>query len=309
MSVILNVAMISSIFNTELYFNKSFRAKLGKYTLYLAIGSFLIHLILYLSNDYLQLFETSELLANPINAIYTPFSVLLIYEAYLLIFYLRQSTTIYIGKQYEIIALILIRGIFKDMTHLERTSDGWSKPGNMELWIDLATVLASFFMIYLFYRISGLLEGKNDEDLEKKNVGRDMKRFIQSKNILSLCLVYIFVGLAIYSLVEWIIHLNTHTSASPLIDINAVFFEQLFTVLIMCDVLILLLSLLYTDDFAIITRNSGFIISTILLKMSFSAEHILSQTYIIVGIGFGVLMLAVSNKFASKSTKKVTQSG
>ncbi len=292
-----------SLLYTEFYFNKSFRAKLGKYTLYLAISSFIIHLILFLTNDYFQLFRNSELLANPINAIYTPFSVLLIYEAYLLIFYLRQSTTIYIGKQYEIIALILIRGIFKDMTHLERTSDGWSKPGNMELWIDLSTVLASFFMIYLFYRISGLLEEKNYEDIEKKSVGINMKRYIRSKNILSILLVYIFIGLGIYSLAEWIIHLNTQTATSPIIDVNAVFFEQFFTLLIMCDVLILLLSLLYTDDFAIIIRNSGFIISTILLKMSFSAEHILSQIYIIVGIGFGVLMLAISNAFTSKTIK------
>lgn len=309
MPVIYLLAMIHSIYTTEFYFNKSFRAKLGRYTLYLAIGLFLIHLVLFLTNDYLQIFEKSELLANPINAIYTPFSVLLIYEAYLLIYYLRQSTTIYIGKQYEIIALILIRGIFKDMTHLERTTDGWSKPGNMELWIDLATVLASFFMIYLFYRISGLLEEKNYEDIEKKSVGLDMKRFIRSKNVLSILLVYIFIGLGIFSLAEWIIHLNTQTAASPLIDVNAVFFEQLFTVLIMCDVLILLLSLLYTDDFAIIIRNSGFIISTILLKMSFSAEYMLSQIYIVVGIGFGVLMLAVSNAFISKSSKKEVHAG
>jgi len=48
---------------------------------------------------------------NPIAAIYTPFSFILIYEVYLLVFYLPKSTTIYIGKQYEIITLILIRGI------------------------------------------------------------------------------------------------------------------------------------------------------------------------------------------------------
>jgi hypothetical protein len=37
---------------------------------------------------------------------YTPFSVLLFDEVYLLVYYLRRSTTIYIGKQYEIIALM-----------------------------------------------------------------------------------------------------------------------------------------------------------------------------------------------------------
>ena len=52
----------------------------------------------------------AALLRDPTSAIYTPFSILLVYEAYLMIYYLRRSTTIYIAKQYEVIALILIRG-------------------------------------------------------------------------------------------------------------------------------------------------------------------------------------------------------
>jgi hypothetical protein len=42
-------------------------------------------------------------------------------EVYLLVYYLPKSTTIYIGKQYEIILLIIIRRIFKDISNLELT--------------------------------------------------------------------------------------------------------------------------------------------------------------------------------------------
>ena len=97
-------------------FSSKFRSKLGAATLYLAIALFVVHLGLTEVAAWMPGWSQMPLLSNPINAIYTPFSVLLIYEGYLLIYYLRRSTTIYIGKQYEIMALILIRGLFKDLS-------------------------------------------------------------------------------------------------------------------------------------------------------------------------------------------------
>ena len=83
----------------------------------IAIISFLLHLLLIVLADLhiLRLNNYSELLSNPIAAIYTPFSFILIYEVYLLVYYLPKSTSTYIGKQYEIIALIIIRRVFKDL--------------------------------------------------------------------------------------------------------------------------------------------------------------------------------------------------
>ena len=57
-----------------------------------------------------------NLLSNPISALYTPFSFILVYEAFLLIYYLPNSFTVSVVKGYEIISLILIRKIFKDVT-------------------------------------------------------------------------------------------------------------------------------------------------------------------------------------------------
>jgi hypothetical protein len=61
------------------------------------------------------------LLKNPISAIYTPFSFIIIYEV-LLIYYLPKSFTTYITKRYEIITLIIIRKLFKDLSSLQLTS-------------------------------------------------------------------------------------------------------------------------------------------------------------------------------------------
>jgi hypothetical protein len=73
-----------------------------KFIINLAIVSFLLHLAVITLNDLglLGIAITGELFTNPISAIYTPFSFILVYEVYLLIYYLPKSMTIYIGKQH-----------------------------------------------------------------------------------------------------------------------------------------------------------------------------------------------------------------
>ncbi|MCH1402400.1 MAG: hypothetical protein L7U78_07745, partial [Schleiferiaceae bacterium] len=85
--------------------------------------------------------------------------------------------------------------------------------------------------------------------------------------------------------------------STNMIEVNDIFFEQFYNFLIISDVLILLFSLLYTDNFPVIIRNSSFVISTVLLKLSFTGEGLLSQALIILGVGFGVLMLAIHNRY------------
>ena len=86
-----------------------------------------------------------------------------------------------------------------------------------------------------------------------------------------------------------------------MIEVNTIFFEEFYNFLIISDVIILLISLLYTDNFPVIIRNSSFIISTVLLKLSFTADALLSQLLILLGVGFGVAILAVHNKFKTIS--------
>ena len=93
-----------------------------------SIISFLVHLSIIFLVDFglLPFDKNSELLKSPIAAIYTPFSFILLYEVYLLIFYLPKSFTTYINKQYEIITLIIIRRLFKDLSNISLTKD-WFK--------------------------------------------------------------------------------------------------------------------------------------------------------------------------------------
>jgi hypothetical protein len=80
-------------------------------------------------------------------------------------------------------------------------------------------------------------------------------------------------------------------------DINNIFFDEFLTLLIVVDVILLLASFYYTDKFHKVIRNSGFIISTILIRLSFSVTGLLNIGLIIGALVFGLLILMIHNKF------------
>ena len=282
-------------------FTHASRKALGRWALYLAIFSFIVNLLLHLFRSYIPGGMDAALLRDPISAIYTPFSILLVYEAYLMIYYLRRSTTIYIAKQYEVISLILIRGLFKDMAALDLKIATWSSQHNLEFAADIILVVLAFYLVYWFYRLSGTYKYADFEAMEQKEIGPRLKQFIQAKNYLSFVLFVVFVILGFQSFFTWIVPTFQHIEQANMVAVNAIFFEQFYNFLIISDVIILLLSFLYSDNFPVIIRNSSFVISTIMLKLSFTAEGLLSQILILLGIGFGVLMLHVHNKYKALS--------
>ena len=136
----------------ESVLSEAVKNRVERIILVIAILSFLAHLItIYLvRSGFIVLPESVNFFDSPIAAIYTPFSFILIYEVYLLIFYLPRSITTYISKQYEIITLIVIRRIFKDLANLELDSDWFDIKSDLNFTYDIITALLLFFIIYLF---------------------------------------------------------------------------------------------------------------------------------------------------------------
>jgi len=275
------------IFN--FFISDTSKKSIEKSILVISLISFLIHLsLIFLANNNIVFSSENSILKSPIMAIYTPFSFILIYEIYLLIYYLPRSITLYISKQYEIIALIVIRRLFKDISEMETSTTLFSSTINQNVFIDLSLSILLFFLIYLFR--------KNSLSLSSKNLNSSMIRFIEIKKWIAVFLIPAFSAMAIYNLSLWIGDTFIKTNVVNNQSINNIFFADFFQVLILVDVFLLIFSFFHSDLFHKIMRNSGFIISTILLRMSFLYDGFSNAIMIISALLFGLLILYIHNK-------------
>jgi hypothetical protein len=276
--------------------SESVKNKVERTILVISILSFLAHLIVIflVKSNVIILPESVGFFDSPIAAIYTPFSFILIYEVYLLIFYLPRSITTYIGKQYEIITLIVIRRIFKDLANLELNSDWFDIKSDLNFTYDIITALLLFFMIYIFS-----LERQKLHDSKKINTlaPAQLEQFISIKKFMATILVPIFIGIGLVTFISWVLDGTPANLSVAIKDVNSIFFDQFFAILIIVDVFLLLFSFFYTDQFHKVIRNSGFIISTILIRLSFSVDGLLNNCLIISSIAFGIVILWIHNRF------------
>jgi len=282
----------------HLLFSDQRRAFFERSILGIAIVGFLSHLLLIflVKLGLVPLDPENGLLRNPIAAAYTPFSFILVYEVYLLVYYLPRSITTYIRKQYEIVTLIMIRRLFKDLSELEISANWFSVQEDLQFTYDLVGSLLLFYLLYLFGQ-----QGRRQNALALEDIPdrRKLERFINFKKGIAVGLIPIFFIVASYSFLTWTLGaiLPDHALARSFTDINGIFFKEFFGILIIVDVLLLLFSFFVTDDFHKIIRNSGFVVSTILIRLSFSAEGLASVALIVSSVLFGLLVLLIFNQY------------
>ena len=280
----------------DFFISDKSKKNIEKYVLVASVISFIFHLILIYLNKFevVKIYDPYNLLNNPISAIYTPFSFILIYEIYLLIYYLPRSISTYISKQFEIITLIVIRRIFKDISDMDITKDLIFNAINKNIFIDLIAALLLFFLIYLFRRNS--IKSERNSDQESFNT------FVRIKKWTSCLLIPILSTLAVINFIIWLS--VSYFNTLELSSINSIFFDEFFQILILVDVLLLIFSFFNSDSFHTIIRNSGFIISTILIRISFMAEGLINIILILSSLLFGLFILLIYNECEKRNLFK-----
>ncbi|HMN90898.1 MAG TPA: hypothetical protein PKD70_01245 [Saprospiraceae bacterium] len=278
------------------FFNDRVKSVFEQVVLILAASGFLLHLGLILLNDFsiIQLYALpGGLLGSPISAIYTPFSFILIYEVYLLVYYLPASFTTSIAKQFEIISLIKIRAIFKDISKLKLDENWFRHRSDIVFMVDIIGFLILFYLIFWFYKLK--------RDRPKPEPPRDIHEFILWKKLICSVLIIILAALSIYSFVHWVGQVQAASIAAigEVTSINNIFYDEFFSILILVDVFLLIVSFKYTERYSQLIRNSGFIISTILIRLSFNSADFVDMGLIITGVLFGVLILRIYNSLAA----------
>jgi hypothetical protein len=259
----------------------------------LALLAFVLHLgFIFLANNvlYFKDFQHSYL-----KAIYTPFSFILFYEVLLLVIIIPKSISEFIGKQFEVITLITLRSFFHDIADLD-----FGKALSIEdvhllsLVYDLIASLLMLAATMFYYKIY-----KNSQ---RSEVITDIQHFVAIKKVMSFLMMIILFILSFSSLSSWVMELySAMQSNQNYPNPNTVFYDDFFTVMIFMDVFLLIVSFMYHFSFYMIFRNASFIITTILLRMSLTAEKPINYFLIFIGFAFSILAFYLINNRKSSN--------
>jgi hypothetical protein len=277
-------------------FSEANKALLKRLAIKLSIAGFAVHLILvFLSRELSHPpLIISAVGRNYLSTIATPFSFILFYEVLTLIAALPASTTQSIANQFEVVSLIFIRDVFKDIA--AASQDGWHHEQfhqALPLFLDMCSGLAMFLLVAIFQyvAIKRVKRAGGDE------LSNGVKRFIAQKKLVAIGLTVLLLSMAVYNLGIVIVHFYRSLLAGRSItsEANAFYYNDVFTVMIFTDVLILILSLGVSGRYEMVFRNAAFVLSIILLRFSLTEDHPYGAPLALFAMVFGILTLLVFN--------------
>jgi len=219
------------------------------------------------------------------SAIQMAFTVVLILEVISLIFTLPCSFSQSVGKQFELLALILLRNAFKELSYFPEPI---SFAGNEEAILRIVTdgfgALVIFAMLGVYYLI------QDKKPPEEKMAATDLYSFVAAKKGIALLLLGAFAYMGLRSV--WLTASGVeHTD----------FLHDFYTLLILTDVLVVLISQCFQPGFYAVFRNSGFALSTMIIRIALAAPPFYNVLLGIAAALFAILLTIVSQRlFKSK---------
>ena len=265
---------------------KSAEQQVRKIGLTTAIIGFVIHLALWFAYQ-IGILEvgsaSTDLLDSPLDALYTPFSILLAYEVYQLIRAIPESFSTAVGKQFEIVTLLVVRDIFKRLSELEFSGD-WTVDSELKLIVLECLTFITLFTTSLIYRANS----NTDTTVDFKD--NELLNFVQNKQKIAVVLLATYLIVAMFSFTNWVISVSEGDGSVT----REIFFLDFFTILILADILILLISYGYSTDFTNLARNTGFILSTVVLRVAIGATGVSSMILFVLGGLLGIAVLVIS---------------
>ncbi len=192
---------------------------------------------------------------NHFRAISIAFTFILCIELIGLILSISQSLSVSVGKQLEIMALILLRNAFKELSFLPEPVNLTDNPEPL-IYIGLLglTSLGIFICIGFYHRMPKRKKYIHDHE--------ELMKYIVAKKIIALLLLIVFI---IISIKDLYVHLTT--------GINVAFFETVYTILIFADIFIVLVAQRFIPTFNAIFLHSASVVATLMMRLSLSAPH------------------------------------
>jgi hypothetical protein len=226
----------------------------------------------------LSYFKIIDIILGKFFAIELAFSVLLFVEVFDLFFIITHSVADSVGKQFEIISLILLRSSFKELGHLpiDISLSMGSLQELMPVIADAIGAVIIFFITVLFYR--------NQQHIQITKSDTERLHFILQKKVVAAFMILFFMCQVIYSITLFFLNGT----------VNQNLFNQLYTALVFSDILILILSLRYSNLYVHLFRYSSFALATVILRLSLSAPKYIN---VVLSISAGLFVLLVANLY------------
>lgn len=216
---------------------------------------------------------------NHFHSVSLAFSLVLTLEVVGLIFTLPCSIAKSVGKQFEILALILLRNSFKELVDL---AEPVALAGHLDTAVRIGAYavggLLVFVILGFYYRLQ-----INKEVIKNP---ASLFRYVGAKKLLALVMLSLFAGLGIFN--GW-----RYFSGGEMAD----FFPALYTLLIFADILLVLVSQVFMPSFRAVFRNSGFAVSTLLIRLALTAPPMLDAAVGVAAACFAVGLTLAYNAF------------
>jgi len=224
---------------------------------------------------------------NHFYAVHAAFTVILVLEVISLIFVLPCSFSRSLGKQFEILSLILIRNAFKELSY-------FAEPLGYEGNIDkIMHILASGFGALLIFALLGLyykIQRRSEDDSRHM----DLYSFVASKKAISLLLLGSFISMGSYSVYQSLMGIE-----------HSDFIHSFYTQLILTDILIVLVSQCFHPSAKMMFRNSGYALSTLMIRIALVAPVYYNVVLGAAAMIFAILLTLVSQHLFQERRRSV----
>lgn len=216
---------------------------------------------------------------NHFDAVQLAFTLLLGVEVIGLVFGLSGSTANTMGKQFEILSIILLRQSLKELVNFPEPIY-WDavRDAVPRMAADATAAVLVFFLVGVFYRLQRRTESQLSEE--------ERATFAASKEVVALALLAVFATLGL----EAVGAMPGRELTPPSLRAEY-FFEQFYTVLIFADILVVLLALRHSFAYDLVLRNSGFAAATVLIRLALTAPPFINGA---LGVGSTVLAIGLT---------------
>jgi hypothetical protein len=288
----------------DLVFSDANKGLLKYLAIRLSIAGFAIHLaLIFLARS---LPYPPPLIAeagkNYLTAISTPFEFILFYEVLILIAALPASTTRSIAHQFEIVSLIFIRDVFRDIAStgglvMEHRLSWEALPVFVDMW----SGFLMFFLVAVFQHVAL----KRARRSERFALSPERARFLAEKKVVAVGLAVLLLSMAAYNVGIFSLSIYhaiqaSHGATEPT---ATTFYNDLFTVMIFTDVMILILSLVVSGQYENVFRNAAFVVSIIMIRFALTEGYPYGAPLAILAMIFAILILLVFNYHVSISER------